>query len=145
MSDSYSNNHSIILFDGVCNFCNYWVNYVMDRDKNDKYRFAALQSESGQKILIENGLSTDEFDTFVLIEEGKIHQRSTAALMIAKNVSGIYRIFYLFIILPAKFRDAVYNLIAKYRYKIFGKRDVCRVPTEEQRNKFLSIILIFFT
>ena len=138
MSDSKSNNHSVVLFDGVCNFCNYWVNYVMDRDKNDKYRFAALQSSSGQKLLRANGLNTDEFETFILIEKEMIFQRSTAALMIAKNISGLYKILYPLIVLPVKLRDLVYNLIAKNRYNLFGKRDMCRVPTEEERSKFLA-------
>jgi predicted DCC family thiol-disulfide oxidoreductase YuxK len=116
----------------------------MDRDKNDKYRFAALQSECGQKLLKENALNTDEIDTFILIEEEKVYQRSTAALMIAKNISGLYKILYPLILLPAELRDLVYNLIAKNRYGIFGKRDVCRIPTEGERNRFLTLSLIKF-
>ena len=137
-----SNDHTIILFDGVCNFCNYWVNYVMEKDKYDKYRFATLQSDFGQELLKEYGLNTNEFESFILIEGGMLHQRSIAALMIAKNISGLFKILYPLIVVPGKLRDFIYNLIAKNRYKFFGKKDFCRVPAQEERSKFLTLILI---
>ena len=138
MSNIKSDIRYIILFDGVCNFCNYWVNYLIARDKNDKFRFAALQSEAGQALLAKFNLQKLEFDTVILIQGEEYFVKSTAALIIAKNISGLYKILYPLIVLPAKLRDLVYNMIAKNRYSIFGKRDVCRVPTEKERKKFLE-------
>ena len=131
-------NHHIILFDGVCNFCNFWVNFIIYRDKNDTYQFAAMQSDSGQNLLKEFKLNTDDFDSFVLIVNDKQYTKSTAALMISKNLKSIVKLLYPLIILPEAFRDFFYNLIAKNRYKLFGKRDVCRIPTENEKKKFLE-------
>ena len=130
--------HQIILFDGVCNFCNFWVNFILDRDKNDLYRFAALQSERGQELLKRFGLDTANFDSFLLIAGNKHYTKSTAALMISKNLKGLVKILYSFIFLPKFLRDFIYDLIAKNRYKLFGRREVCRVPTEEEKRKFLN-------
>jgi len=131
-------NHHIILFDGVCNFCNFWVNFTIDRDKNDIYKFAAMQSESGQKLLQEFELKTSDFDSFVLIINDKHFTKSTAALKIIKDLKSIVKIFYPFIFLPKPVRDFFYDLIAKNRYKFFGKRDICRIPTEKEKEKFLQ-------
>jgi len=128
----------VILFDGVCNFCNFWVNYVIDHDEKDFFRFASLQSEFGQSILSNLNLAENDFDTFVLIESKKYFIRSTAALKVVKDISGWLKILYPFIILPEFIRDSVYNLIAKNRYKIFGKSETCRVPTEEEKSKFIE-------
>ena len=131
------NNHSIILFDGVCNFCNYWVNFTIDRDEKDLYKFAALQSEEGQILLKQHNINPTEFDTFLLIRGENVFTKSTAALTISKTLSGPIKILYPSIFLPKFFRDFIYELVAKNRYKIFGKRDVCRIPTEAEKNKFL--------
>ncbi|MCH7963529.1 MAG: thiol-disulfide oxidoreductase DCC family protein [Bacteroidetes bacterium] len=130
--------HHIILFDGVCNFCNFWVNFIMNRDKNDIYKFAAMQSESGQKLLQEFKLNVSDFDTFVLIVNDKHFTKSTAALKISKNLKSFVKLLYPLIILPRPIRDFFYDLIAKNRYKFFGRRDICRIPTEEERDKFLN-------
>jgi len=131
-------NHHIILFDGVCNFCNFWVNFIIDRDENDIYKFAAMQSKAGQKLLREFKLNTSDFDSFVLIINDKHFTKSTAALKISKNLKSIVKIFYPFIFLPKPVRDFFYDLIAKNRYKFFGKRDICRIPTEKEKEKFLQ-------
>lgn len=128
----------VILFDGVCNFCNFWVNYIIDHDEKDLFRFASLQSEFGQSILSKLNLSTNDFDTFVLIESQKYFIRSTAALKVVKDISGWLKILYPFIILPKIIRDFLYSVIAKNRYKIFGKSETCRVPTEEEKIKFIE-------
>ena len=141
MNNSFSNlpnDKKIILFDGLCNFCNFWVNYVIDHDEKDFFRFASLQSEFGQSILSNLNLAENDFDTFVLIESKKYFIRSTAALKVVKDISGWLKILYPFIILPEFIRDSVYNLIAKNRYKIFGKSETCRVPTEEEKSKFIE-------
>lgn len=128
----------IILFDGVCNFCNYWVNFIIDRDKHDRFRFAALQSEFGQETLKKLSLSQTDFDTFVLIIDGKHYIKSTAGLMVAKNLGGGLSLLYPLIIVPSFIRNFVYSLIAKNRYKIFGREDACRIPTPELKKKFIG-------
>lgn len=128
----------IILFDGVCNFCNSTINFVIDRDCKDTFKFAALQSEEGQKYLKKFGLALNNFDTFVLINEENYYVSSTAALLVAKDLCGSIRFLYYFIYIPRFIRDGVYKIIAKNRYQIFGKSDNCRIPTEKEKNKFLN-------
>ncbi|MFZ1519998.1 MAG: thiol-disulfide oxidoreductase DCC family protein [Ignavibacteriaceae bacterium] len=130
-------NHSIILFDGVCNFCNYWVNFIIDRDKENRFKFAALQSEKGRELLEEYSLPTNDFDSFILVSNKKIYKKSLAAFEIAKNINGWPKILLLFRFLPSDFSDWVYSMVANNRYKFFGKKDSCRIPTEEEKTKFL--------
>lgn len=131
-------NHHIILFDGVCNFCNFWVNFIIDRDKDDIFKFAALQSEAGQKLLNKFNLKTDDFDTFILIKGGIYFTKSTAALKIAQKLNFPFKVLYYFIFIPKFLRDLIYSIIAKNRYKFFGKTDVCRIPSENEKKKFLD-------
>ncbi len=131
-------NHHIILFDGVCNFCNFWVNFIIDRDKDDIFKFAALQSEAGQKLLNKFNLKTEDFDTFILIDGEIYFTKSTAALKIARKLNYPVKVLYYFIFIPKFLRDLIYSLIAINRYKFFGKRDVCRVPTENEKKNFLE-------
>ncbi len=131
-------NSFIILFDGVCNFCNFWVNFIIDRDKKNVFRFAALQSEAGQTLLKKFKLSTSDFDTFILISGEEYFTKSTAAFKIAKELKSILKIFYPLIFLPEPVRDFFYDLVAKSRYKLFGKRNTCRIPSKEEREKFLE-------
>lgn len=130
--------HQVILFDGVCNFCNYWVNFILARDKNDYFRFAVLQSDAGQELLNKFDLSRTSFDTFILIDGKNYFTKSTAALMIAGKLRSFVKLFYPFIFLPKYFRDYFYDLIAKNRYKLFGKREVCRISTEAEREKIFD-------
>ncbi len=130
--------HQIILFDGVCNFCNFWVNFIIDRDKNDIFRFTSLQSAKGQGLLKKFSLDTDGFETFVLIDGDDYYIKSTAALKILKHLNSILKILYPLIFLPKFLRDPFYTIIANYRYNIFGKRDVCRIPAENEKKKFLQ-------
>jgi len=113
------------------------VNFILKKDKNDFFRFAALQSEAGQMLLKKFSLSKTDFDTFILIDGESYFTKSTAALMIARKLKSITKLIYPFIFLPTTIRDFFYDLIAKNRYKFFGMRDVCRIPTEEERGKFL--------
>jgi len=129
--------HKVILFDGVCNFCSFWVNFVIKRDKNDIFRFAALQSETGMQYLKLFGINITDPDTFVLIEGKEYFIKSTAALKVAWELKSWLKISYPLIFLPISFRDFLYDLIAKNRYKIFGKKDVCRIPTAEEKMKFI--------
>ena len=129
--------HAIILFDGVCNFCNDRINFIIRHDKKDYFRFAALQSDIGKKILADHHILQPDPDTFILIENQKIYNRSSAALRIAKNLDGAWPVMYGFIIIPPFIRDIVYKIIAKNRYKWWGKKESCMIPTIEVKAKFL--------
>jgi predicted DCC family thiol-disulfide oxidoreductase YuxK len=128
-----------ILFDGVCNLCNASINFIIDRDKNSKFIFAALQSEAGNQLLKQHQISVPAkgFDSIILIKGDKVYKKSDAALEIAKDLSGFWSLFYVFKIIPSFIRDIFYNLIAKNRYVLFGKSDSCRIPTPELKQKFL--------
>ena len=130
-------NQFVILFDGVCNFCNYWVNFIIDRDKQNVFKFAALQSEKGEEFLDKYNLSKSDFDSFILIAEKKVFKKSSAAFEIANHLNGWPKILIPLSILPPTLTDLIYDLVAKNRYKFFGKKDSCRIPTKEEKSKFL--------
>lgn len=127
----------IILFDGVCNLCNAFVNFVIDRDSKKQFKFAALQSPEGQRVLEKYNLQTADFQTVVLLKDSKIYKKSDAALTIAKHLDGFWQYAYFLKILPRFFRDFCYDFIARNRYRFFGKKDVCRIPTLELKERFL--------
>lgn len=132
------NEKQIILFDGICNFCNFWVNFVIKRDNKDLFRFAALQSEKAKELTSRFNIDISNLDTFVLIVGEKFYNKSTAALMVCKELNSMLIILFPLIILPTFFRDLVYDLIAKNRYKLFGRKESCRIPTEAEKEKFLQ-------
>ncbi len=132
------NQHSIILFDGVCNLCNGAVQFVIKHDKQKHFMFASLQSDAGQQLLKQHQLPQQNFNSFILIENNKAFIKSTAALMVAKQLSGIIKLLYGFIIVPPFIRNSVYNFIAKNRYKWFGKKDTCMMPTQNLTSRFLN-------
>jgi predicted DCC family thiol-disulfide oxidoreductase YuxK len=131
-------NSSVILFDGICNLCNGFVQFVIKRDRKNVFKFASLQSAYGQKFLTENKLNTDEFKSIILYKNEKLFTQSTAALKIFKELNGLWKLFFAFIVIPKFIRDAVYNLIARNRYRWFGKKETCMVPTKELEEKFLE-------
>ena len=131
-------NSPVILFDGVCNLCNGSVQFIIKHDQAGLYKFASLQSEAGQQLLKQHQLPTADFNSFVLLENGKVFTKSTAALMVAKNLYGTVKILYGFIIVPSFIRNAVYNFIAANRYKWFGKRESCMIPTQALKSRFLN-------
>lgn len=130
--------HPVILFDGECNLCNCAVQMVIKNDKKNIFRFASLQSEYAKNALANFEIDSSEMKTFILLQDGKMFSRSTAALLVAKKLSGFWPLLYGFIIVPQFIRDGVYNFISRNRYKWFGKRDSCWVPTPDLRKKFLS-------
>jgi predicted DCC family thiol-disulfide oxidoreductase YuxK len=130
-------NYKIILFDGVCNLCNWSVNFIIERDTKNIFKFAALQTEKGKELIKKFNLDTSNLTTLILIEGEKYYTKSTAALRITKELKGLWKLFYIFIISPPFIRNFMYDLIARYRYKLFGKRDVCRVPGGPDWEKFL--------
>jgi len=127
---------AIILFDGVCNFCDGAVNFIIEHDKKNYFKFAPLQSETGQKHVEKFGLSA--IDSVILVENDKAYTHSTGALKVAKHLDGIWSLLYALIIIPKPIRDFFYKLFAKYRYKLFGKKDECMIPSPEVRAKFLT-------
>ena len=126
----------VILFDGVCNLCNRAVNFVIRRDKKKKFMFAALQSDAGRALREKYSLSP-ELNTILLIQGGRVYDRSGAALRIARYLSLPYPLLYGFIIVPPFIRNAVYIYIARNRYKWFGKKDACMVPGPAINDRFL--------
>ena len=119
------NNENILLFDGFCNLCSRLVNFIIKRDKKAKFLFVSLQSASGQSFLKKFGLPTDDFDSVVYIRSDKYFLKSSAILHILKEMGGIWKLFFIFIIVPNFIRDFIYKIIAKTRYKIFGRHDSC--------------------
>lgn len=129
---------AIVLFDGVCNFCNGSVNFIIDRDRDGIFKFAPLQSAIGQEMLAKFGINVSETDSIILIEDENAYMYSTAALRIAKRIGGIWSLLYAFIIVPWFIRDWAYRLFAKNRYRLFGKKDACMIPTQNDRARFLT-------
>lgn len=128
----------ILLFDGVCNLCNSSVQYVIKRDKKDEFRFVALQSELGQKIVKHIGLADKNIDSIILYVPGiAYYYKSSAVIEISKSIQGFFNYGMLFRILPTSLRDVVYDYVAKNRYKWYGKQESCMIPTPELKAKFL--------
>ena len=132
-----TSNEPILLFDGICHFCDHSVQFVIRHDKLNTFKFAALQSNVGQELLKKYNLPTENFDSFVFISNNKCYQKSTAALQVCRSLGGIWKILYLLIVIPRPLRDGLYNLVAKNRYNWFGKKDQCMVPPPEVRKRFL--------
>jgi len=139
---------AVVLFDGVCNFCDGSVNFVIDRDREGYFKFAPLQSEAGDKLAMKYGLRSGTvsgepaddqtaIDSVILIEDGEAYTHSTAALRIARRLGGIWSLFYALIVVPKPIRDFLYRLFAKYRYQMFGRKDECMLPTPGVRARFL--------
>ncbi|MYL33582.1 DUF393 domain-containing protein [Pontibacillus yanchengensis] len=129
--------NKIILFDGECNFCDVSVQFILKRDKQEQFTFASLQGEHGQKLLKQHGISSS-VDSFVLVDDKQIHFQSTAALKVCKELAGAWKLLYVFIVIPKPIRDKVYNFVANNRYKWFGKKNQCALPSPETRKRFLD-------
>lgn len=132
-----SSDHKIILFDGVCNLCNGSVNFFITRDKKDIFRFAALQSDIGIKLQKELNIDHENIESFILIDGPRYYKKSTAALRVAGMLGFPYSLLYPLLLIPPFIRNIVYDIVAKYRYKWFGRKSTCRVPTPKERKKFL--------
>jgi predicted DCC family thiol-disulfide oxidoreductase YuxK len=130
-------NRTVVLFDGICNFCSGSVLFIIKRDPEGYFRFAALQTESGESILNKYDIHSDKTDSIILIENSKVYYRSDAALKIARKLKGVWKLFYAAIIIPPFIRNFFYDLVAKNRYRWFGKRDICFVPDQDIRNRFI--------
>lgn len=128
----------LVLFDGVCNLCNGIVQFIIKRDPHARFRFASLQSQAGQSYLKRFGMDTHTLYSLIVIDDDKAFERSDAVLRIAKHLGQPWRSFSIFKVLPKSFRDTCYNLIAKNRYQLFGKKDQCMIPTPELKARFLE-------
>ena len=131
--------HPIVLFDGVCNLCNGTVQFLIRRDRARIFRFAPLQSEAAHRVCAEAGLPAPGNDpgSMLLILGGRVFDRSTAALQIARRLPFPWPMCAVFLLVPRVLRDIVYRLVARYRYRWFGKNESCMVPTQELRALFL--------
>lgn len=132
------NRNVVILFDGVCNLCNGFVQFLIKRDPKAKFKFASLQSAYGKSQLVRFNLDPEILHSIVVIDGETVHQRSDAALHIAYHLGGGWKIVSVFKVLPRFFRDAVYNIVAKNRYRVFGRRGSCMIPTPEIRGRFID-------
>ena len=128
----------IVLFDGVCNLCSSSVQFILKHDKKNQFLFGSLQGKAGQGYLNKFNLPADTFNSFMLIEGEELYTRSSGALRMLKHLGNGWQLLYAFIIVPKFIRDGVYNFIAKNRYKWFGKKDECWLPTREWKGKFLD-------
>jgi predicted DCC family thiol-disulfide oxidoreductase YuxK len=129
---------SVLLFDGVCNFCNGAVNFIIDRDPEGRFQFASLQSPEGRALAAPHGIDGSAPSTMVLIEGGKAYTKSAAALRIARQLRAPWPLAFVAVIVPKPLRDAAYRYFAANRYRWFGRSESCRVPTPELRSRFLS-------
>ena len=146
--------HNIVAFDGVCNLCNSTINWIIDNDPKQQFRFIALQdiarlealgfdlkelqfTEQSSSVNSESQTDESQMQSVYLIEQGKLFDKSTAVLRICRQLSGLYPLLYLYILIPRPLRDLVYDFIAKNRYKWFGRRAQCRVPSAALKNRFL--------
>ncbi|SEV96510.1 thiol-disulfide oxidoreductase DCC family protein [Natrinema salifodinae] len=128
----------IILFDGVCNLCNGFVQFVVPRDSEGKFHFASLQSEVGQALLAEHGLPTDSLESIVLVEGDDCYVKSAAVIRIAELLGGAYALLSPFRFLPRAIRDRMYDFVAARRYQWFGEKDRCMMPTGDVQTRFLE-------
>jgi predicted DCC family thiol-disulfide oxidoreductase YuxK len=128
----------ILLFDGVCNLCNLSVRFIIKRTPENKFLFASQQSAGGKSILENFHLPSDSVNFFVLIDGNKAYMKSTATFEVLKRLNGILSLLYIFIFIPPSIRDFMYNIIAKNRYKWFGKQDHCPLPTPDMKDRFLD-------
>ena len=128
----------LLFFDGVCNLCNGLVQFIIRHDRHKRFRFASLQSETGRRFLDLHGLAAQDLDSLVYWRKGRALTRSTAALNVARDLGGIWAMGHALIIVPRFLRDAAYDLVARKRYRWFGRRETCMVPTSELRDRFLD-------
>jgi len=135
---SLSDTHPVILFDGVCNLCDSFVQFIIKRDKKGLFRFASLQSEVGKTLLEGSEVDPEELSTVVMVYQNKYYTHSNVPLVVVKRFGGLWPLLYVFVIIPAPLRNAIYYWVGRNRYKWFGKKDACMMPTPEIRQRFLD-------
>ena len=138
MSETIVEDGPVVLFDGVCNLCSGFVQWIMPRDPEGRYRFASLQSDVGTELLADHGLPTDELETVVLLEDDEAYVKSAAVLRIATSLGGVYHLLRPFKYLPRRLRDWGYDFVAARRYRWFGQKDQCVLPEGDVEGRFLE-------
>ncbi len=138
MGTNHSIEQPIIFFDGVCNLCNSSIQFILKRDKNAQFKYSSLQSEFAQEHLADHYVDTGNLQSIVLKKGDRISTKSSAVLTITKSLSGGWPLFYVFMIIPKFIRDSVYDYIAANRYRWFGKRDECMIPSPELKSRFID-------
>lgn len=131
-------NAAIIVFDGVCHLCNGWVRFLLRVDARGLYRFASMQSETGRRLLRDHGLDPDDPSSFLLLREGRARTDSDAILDVLTGLGGPWRGFGVLRLMPRALRDPAYRFIAQHRYRLFGRREVCMMPTPEIAARFVD-------
>lgn len=134
----YPQLHPILLFDGVCNFCDGSVKFIIKRDPKKIFRFASIQSEAGKNLLMKFCLPINDLNTMVMIEGDKYYTKSSAAIQITKKLSGLWPVLCISEIIPKRIRDRMYDCLARNRYKWFGKKETCMIPSRDLRDRFLE-------
>jgi predicted DCC family thiol-disulfide oxidoreductase YuxK len=138
MSEDAPADGPVVLFDGVCNLCNGFVQFLVPRDPERTFRFASLQSDVGQELLAERGLPTDDLESLVLIEGDDCYVKSSAVLRIAAHLGGVYGLLPPLRFVPRRVRDQIYDFVAARRYRWFGRKDRCTVPDGDTASRFLD-------
>ncbi len=133
------NNPDIVIFDGICNFCNGAVNFIIKRDPNAKFTFTPMQSPLAKDLMKQHKINNVGMDTFVLIKDGQALVFSSAALEISKGLTGYWYLFNIFKLVPSPIRDGIYKLFARNRYKLFGKANACMVPSVDFKSRFIGV------
>ncbi len=128
----------LVIFDGYCNLCNFWTKFLFAADSKHKLVFAARQSVAAQQLLTRHGNNSTRVDAVLLIEGSVIHSRSTAILRALKLLGGFWRLTYIFVLIPPPLRNLIYELVARNRYRLFGKSSECRTPSRQEREYFLE-------
>lgn len=131
-------NRQIIIFDGICNLCNTGVKFIIRRDTEEVFCFASMQSDISQKLIQKYLKSEFSFDTFLLIKNGICYERSDAMIEVFRDLPGFWCLHKILALIPKQIRDYLYNIVAKHRYKVFGKQDQCMVPSQNISNRFIE-------
>jgi len=138
LEDVTPDRHPVVLFDGVCNLCHGAIRFLVRHDRSGVFRFAPLDSSVGRALLDAYGLPTEDHDSFVLIDGDGAHRKSTAALRVARRLDPPWNLAWVLRVVPRRLRDVGYDLVAEYRYDVFGRKDACEVPEPEIRDRFLD-------
>jgi len=133
-----SDEHPIVLFDGVCNLCNGFVQFLIPRDSEGRLRYASLQSEFGQQIRDHAGLSTDDLESVILVDDGLVYTKSDAVIRIGEQLGGIFRVASLGQLVPRRLRDWLYDFVAANRYDWFGQKEQCMLPDDDVSDRFIQ-------
>lgn len=130
-------NQPLLFFDGVCNLCNSSVKTIIKKDRHQKFKFASIQSDAAKEILLQFDNFNSDIDSIILINNNRIYYKSSAVLRLCKILGGWYNFLLIFWLVPKPIRDWMYDFVAKNRYRWFGKRESCMLPSADLKDRFL--------